>query len=78
LIDLDKWIEVKGYLPPRDKTKIKRFKKYYPEEFKQLEVIIRSPKVEAAEFFSEMGIPVYAYFMDIERECKDNVSNWNT
>lgn len=26
------WIEVKGYLSPQDKTKLKRFKKHFPEE----------------------------------------------
>ena len=31
------WIEVKGWMCPRSKTKIKRFKKYYPEE--QLKII---------------------------------------
>lgn len=27
-----KWYEVKGYLAPKDMTKIKRFRKYFPEE----------------------------------------------
>lgn len=26
------WAEVKGYMDPRSKTKLKRFSKYYPEE----------------------------------------------
>ncbi len=26
------WVEVKGYLDSKSKTKLKRFKKYYPEE----------------------------------------------
>lgn len=26
------WIEVKGYMDPKSLTKIKRFRKYYPEE----------------------------------------------
>lgn len=26
------WVEVKGYLSPRDKTKLKRFKEQFPEE----------------------------------------------
>ena len=33
-------IEVKGYFRPEDKTKLKRFKKYYPEEFVKLKFII--------------------------------------
>jgi hypothetical protein len=31
------WIEVKGYLDPKSKTKLARFKKYYPNE--QIEVV---------------------------------------
>lgn len=34
------WVEVKGYFDSRSKTKIKRFRKYYPQE--QLLVIDRS------------------------------------
>ena len=26
------WVEVKGYMDPKSRTKIKRFKKYYPTE----------------------------------------------
>ena len=33
-------IEVKGWFRPEDKTKIRRFKKYYPEEFAKLRFII--------------------------------------
>lgn len=37
----DSWVEVKGgYLRPQDKTKLRRFKKYYPEEFASLRFII--------------------------------------
>lgn len=35
------WVEVKGnYLRTQDKTKLRRFKKYYPEEFKKLRFVI--------------------------------------
>ena len=33
-------IEVKGWFRPEDKTKLRRFKKYYPEEFARLKFII--------------------------------------
>ncbi len=33
-------IEVKGYFRTEDKTKLRRFKKYYPEEFIKLKFII--------------------------------------
>lgn len=39
LPELDKWIEVKGWMDNKSKTKLKRFEKYYPEEYKKLELI---------------------------------------
>lgn len=36
----DGWVEVKGWLRSADKTKLRRFKKYYPEEFEKLRFII--------------------------------------
>ena len=36
----NRWTEVKGWLRKIDKTKLKRFKKYYPEEFKRLRFVI--------------------------------------
>ena len=40
LLGQDKFIEVKGWFTDSDKTKLRRFKKYYPEEFAKLEFII--------------------------------------
>ena len=37
---IDLWIECKGWFRPEDKTKLRRFKKYYPEEFSKLKFII--------------------------------------
>ncbi|MBA7574647.1 hypothetical protein ES695_15640 [Candidatus Atribacteria bacterium 1244-E10-H5-B2] len=36
----DSWVEVKGFFGASDKTKLRRFKKYYPEEFAKLKFII--------------------------------------
>lgn len=40
LPEQDRFIEVKGWFRQQDKTKLKRFKKYYPKEFAKLEFII--------------------------------------
>lgn len=37
---VNRWVEVKGWFRPADKTKLKRFKKYYPEEFERLKFMI--------------------------------------
>lgn len=35
----DKWVEVKGWMDGKSKTKLKRFKQQYPEEYRKLELI---------------------------------------
>jgi len=40
LPEQDKLIEIKGFFTASDKTKIRRFKKYYLEEFAKLEFVI--------------------------------------
>ena len=39
----DKWIEFKGWLSKKDITKIRRFKKFYPEEFKKYYIVFQQP-----------------------------------
>lgn len=39
LPDEDKWIEIKGWMDGKSKTKLKRFAKHYPEEYKKLQII---------------------------------------
>lgn len=39
LPEQDKWIEIKGWMDGKSKTKLKRFEKQYPEEYKKLELI---------------------------------------
>ena len=71
-----KWIEVKGMLKSSDKTRIRRFKKYYPNEFKKLEAIVGSPKTKAAIFFKEMDVPIRAYYNELNKEHKDSIKDW--
>jgi hypothetical protein len=72
-----KWIEVKGRLMSSDKTRIRRFKKHYPEEFARLVAIPGSRGDEAAQFFEKMEVPIMAYFRELNKEFKDVVPHWN-
>ena len=45
----DKWIEVKGWMDGKSKTKLKRFEKQYPEEYKKLELITQKEYSEIAK-----------------------------
>ena len=72
------WIEVKGFLKTSDKTRIRRFKKYFPQEFDKLQVIVGSPNTAADKFFKSMNVPIYAYFNDWKKKYKDIVPNWES
>lgn len=71
-----RWVEVKGMLRNSDKTRIRRFKKYYPEEFKKLVVIVASEKTQAAIFFKSMNIPVLIYYNDLNKKFKNKIPHW--
>lgn len=71
------WIEVKGgYMKAQDKTKIRRFKKYYPDEFKRLTFITNNAKCKSGEFFLSMKIPPLAYYQDLKSDFADVIPNW--
>jgi hypothetical protein len=69
------YIEVKGFLDGKGRTAINRFKKFYPEEFKKLKVVVASPNVKAAKFFQTLGVPVYIYYNDLKK-MKDKIEHW--
>jgi hypothetical protein len=71
------WIEVKGgFMKPADKTKIKRFKKFYPEEFKKLLVVAPGPNSKTSGFFKEQGVPIKWHYPDLNKQYKHLIPNW--
>ena len=73
---VDSWIECKGFLDGKSKTQIRRFKKHYPEEFKKLKAVVGSHSTAAAKFFTSMGVPIFAYYNELNKTCKDTIINW--
>lgn len=71
----NRWVEVKGFLKNQDKTKIRRFKRFYPDEAKNL-VAVCNPKTKAEEFFKEEGIPILHYYKDLDKKYRDLISEW--
>lgn len=61
----DIWVEVKGRLKSSDRTKLKRFLKYCPEEGSKLHGLPKNEDSEAARGFKELGIPIYEYYDNI-------------
>jgi len=71
------WVEVKGgYMKAQDKTKLRRFKKYYPDEFKKLTCITNNAKCKSGEFFISMKIPSLAYYHALRSEFANAIPNW--
>ncbi|MEK6883315.1 MAG: hypothetical protein AABY22_27050 [Nanoarchaeota archaeon] len=70
------WLEIKGMLDGNSQTAIRRFKKYYPEEFAKLQTIVGRPNTKADKFFKKMGVPVIAYISDLDKKYKSVIPNW--
>lgn len=69
------WVEIKGMLKNSDKTRIRRFKQYYPEEFKRLRAVVGAPNTAADKFFKSLNIPV-TYYRDYDKDNKNKVVGW--
>jgi hypothetical protein len=73
---LDEWIELKGYLDDKSKIKLKRFKRYYPEEFEKMTMIISKYSSDAKRFVQELEVPVVIFYEDIKNYYMDKIPNW--
>lgn len=72
------WIEVKGYLKPEDKTKLRRFKKYYPEEFEKLIAVCGSKSTATWKFFAELGVETIISFNELKKQWKNIIPHWES
>lgn len=76
--------EVKGYFDQPSKTKLKRFKKYYPEEFKNFIIVIWDPwsesksAIEAMKFLDKLGVPPARIesYKEIDYKLGGLIPNW--
>ncbi len=65
----NKWVEAKGYFRKSDKTKLRRFRKYYPKEFRRLIFIIPdkySRSKANGEIMAFLLVDLGIQFKDIE------------
>jgi len=76
LHSFDSYIEIKGQLTPRGRSAIRKFKKYYPDEFSRMKAITGGPKTTATKFFKKIGVPILFYYQDINKKFKDVIPNW--
>jgi hypothetical protein len=72
----DEWIEIKGYLDDKSKIKLRRFKRYYPEEFSKLTCVISKYSRNAKDFMEEIGVEKVIYYEDIRDFYSKYIINW--
>ena len=72
------WLEVKGFLRRMDKTKLKRFRKYYPEEAAKLYAVTGSETTASTKFFQEINVPIYRYYNFLKKTCAREIPGWES
>jgi hypothetical protein len=72
----DEWLEVKGYLDDKSKIKLKRFKRYYPDEFEKLTFVCSKYSSDAKRFANDLEIPNVVFYEDIRNFYMDKVPYW--
>lgn len=70
------WIEIKGMLDGNSATAIRRFKKFYPEEFCKLRAVVGRPNTKADKFFKKLEVPILYYINELDKEYKEKIPGW--
>ena len=87
LVDSDEWVEVKGRWDSKSKTKLRRFKKYHPEEFAKLYIITadifgKSKTAKKVRQFLlcdlKLKLGKIGNYTAIARKHKSIISNWES
>lgn len=70
------WVELKGYLDDKSKIKIKRFKRYYEDDFNKLTFIISKYSSAAKNFAMDLEIPKVVFYEEIKSFYSDKIPFW--
>jgi len=72
----DRYIEIKGWLDNKSFTKLKRFKKYYPEDFAKLTAVVGSMNTDAYRKMYELGIRTFEFYREMNSKLDGIIPNW--
>lgn len=70
------WVEIKGYLDDKSKVKLKRFKRYYPEEFSRLTCVLGKYSNDAKRFMADLEVPRVIFYEEIRDAYSQYIINW--
>jgi len=76
LTKTDEYIEVKGYLDGRGRNKLRKFKKFYPEEFQKLTVVISKSNKANIIFFKKLGVAQILYYEHLAKLYANKITYW--
>jgi len=76
LTNTNEWVELKGYLDDKSKTKLKRFKRYFPNEFDNLTCVISKYSTDAKAFMNDLEVPNIIFYEDIRDSYCEYLINW--
>jgi len=80
----NRFVEIKGWFNNKTKTKLRRFKKDYPKEFKRLILVVRSPwseskaDIERMKFLEKLEVSLDRIedYKEIEDKLGALIPNW--
>lgn len=72
----NEWVEIKGYLDDKSKIKLKRFKRYYPEEFANLTCVISKYSNDAKNYMNNLGVENIVFYEEIRDYYSEYIINW--
>lgn len=71
------YMEVKGnWLRAADRTKLRRWFKYYPDKAKNLIAITSSATSKTTEFFKSLGVDKFIYYNELKKQFSKQIPNW--
>jgi len=71
------WIEVKGWMDSKSKTKLKRFKEQFSKEASKMIFVINQNKGKAYDFLNKtFPDNEIIYYNELEKKYKNIISNW--
>jgi len=72
----NEFIEVKGMLDARGRSKLRKFKKFYPDEFSRLTVVISKSNKTNKFFFNKLGVKNILYYENLSKLFSKKIIMW--
>lgn len=70
------WVEVKGWLDAKSKSKLLKFKKYYPEYFKKLRLVVNKLQGSEQTWAFKNGLCHVELYTNIVKQFSHKIQNW--